>query len=628
MLTITLYAAVVGPAHADSHYNSITFFGDSLTDGGYFSPVTQQIPGVTESGQFTTNPDNTWATPFAHQLGLTSLANTFGGQTGNQAVHNQAINNYAIGGAKAGVEVTNSNFGFDIPVASASSQIDQYLANNKIDPNGLYVVWAGANDLLAASEDSANAQNIIGSAVNSQVMNIKKLSDKGAKYILVPNIPDIGLTPDVVGTAAQGPSTYVTNQFNQAMLKGADNIDANVIPLDTFGLLQQVAASPETYGFNNVTDKACLTDSSLICGKSARVAADANETYFFADSVHPTGQAHKMIADYANAVVTAPNQMAILPHLATTAGFATNERLQSHINQTQSANSSLTTNSSNNSAIRATRNVWAMGDVEGQDIDNLESSGNAQLLVGMDFAYANSAHAVTGIYANVTKKEFNNNDVNSGLSDIELDEFGVGVYHSNTFDNLGGIQVNGALGFGKLDMDVTRAVKLGDYTQKFKSNADGKRYYANLQAGYPMQFSHTTMTPYLGASVSRVNIDALKEVERSGIAMQFDEQEYTTSYGKIGLKGNRNLSDTLNLFGDVYYQKQLSDDQDEITARLNSLPDNSFTTPQPALDEDSFGMTLGLSHQFGQFNANAGVTHTNAKEDDATSVFFGFSRAF
>ena len=59
-------------------------------------------------------------------------------------------NNYAIGGARAGIDTvrtfpTGPNSGIDVPVASANNQTNNYLANNRVDPNGLYVVWAGAN---------------------------------------------------------------------------------------------------------------------------------------------------------------------------------------------------------------------------------------------------------------------------------------------------------------------------------------------------------------------------------------------------------------------------------------------------------------------------------------------------
>ena len=179
-----------------------------------------------------------------------------------------------------------------------------------------------------------------------------------------------------------------------------------------------------------------------------------------------------------------------------------------------------------------------------------------------------------------------------------------------------------------MDVDVTRAVTLGGNKQEFKSNADGKRYYANVQAGYPMQLSSIAITPYIGATASRVRLDALKEQEMSGIAMQFDEQKYTTTYGKLGVKANHYLADTLNVFGDIHYQKQLSDNREAASARLNTIANISFDTPMVETDDDNFGMTLGVSKSFGLLNANAGVTHSQGDDDKATSVFIGLSGAF
>ncbi len=607
MLAISL--SMAGLAHAEL-YSSVTFFGDSLTDGGYFSPITQGKLGIKESGQFTTNPDNVWATSFAEQLGTTSVANTVGSaQTGN---------NYAIGGARAGKDIVNTDFGVNVPVASVNTQVNGYLANKKVDPNGMYVVWGGANDLLAAAANPANAINTISSAAGSQVAAIKALKDNGANYILVPNIPDIGLTPTAIAAGAgfQSSGTMLANLYNQTMYSGAVATGANIIPLDTFSLLQQVAANPKAYGFTNMTQKACNTSSSLLCGSSNLVVPGANESYFFADGIHPSGRAHQMIADYASAIVTAPSLIGVLPHIATTAGLATSERLQSHINQIQSSEQ------------KPARKLWATGDFENQDIAGFEGDSNTQVLLGVDFAHPNSAHAVTGLYGNITQKDFENSGVRTGLSNIDLEEVGFGVYHSNTLDKLGGVQLNGAVGFGNLDVDVTRAVTLGGNKQEFNSNADGKRYYANLQAGYPMQLSSLAITPYIGATASRVRLDALKEQEMSGIAMQFDEQKYTTTYGKLGVKANHNLGDSLNVFGDVHYQKQLSDNREAASARLNTIANISFDTPMVQTDDDNFGMTLGVSKSFGQLNANAGVTHSQGDDDKSTSLFVGLSSTY
>ena len=46
------------------------------------------------------------------------------------------------------------------------------------------------------------------------------------------------------------------------------------------------------------------------------------------------------------------------------------------------------------------------------------------------------------------------------------------------------------------------------------------------------------------------------------------------------------------------------------------------------IDDDSFGMTLGLARQFGAINANAGISHSRGEHDEATSVFVGLSSTF
>lgn len=643
ILAITLSG--VGVAHADD-YSSVTFFGDSLTDGGYFKPVLDKE----ESGQFTTNPDNTWATPFAESLGLTSTANTIdGSQTGN---------NYAIGGARTGVDVSGG-------IDSTSTQVDNYLANNSVDSKGLYSVWSGANDLFAASEDIEgnlngfifNREETVAEAIDEyilpaaqdQVLIVNTLHDNGAKYILVPNIPDVGLTPETIQgdillqqtiegndalkellgpDALKETGSQLAASYNDALYEGIKNTDANVIPLDTFSLLQKVAENPSAYGFSNMSDKACTNKNeegkveSLKCGRDDLAEPEAENSYFFADGVHPTGRAHQMIADYANAVVTAPSQVGLLPHIATQSALATNERLQTHINQLQSHE-----NVQNDTG----PSVWATADINSLDVAGFDSSGNLQLLLGMDLAHNSSSNAVSGIYGNISQSELDNN-LQNGIDQVDLDELGIGVYHSN---KIGNVQLNGALGYGNLDLSLNRKVSLDSYSQDYKSDVDGKRYYATVQAGYPLQvantaqFTNTTITPYLSAIANRVEIDAIKEKDMTDpLAMQFDDQEYNTIYGTLGIKANSSLSNSLDIFGDVHFQKQLDDDREAVEARLNTLSDMPFTTPVTDIDEDSFGMSLGVSRQFEAVSANAGVSYSKGDDDEATSVFVGLSHSF
>lgn len=85
------------PAMAgESPYSKAVFFGDSLTDAGYFRPLLPaDVRPVT--GQFTTNPGWVWSQQVANYYGLNGAANG-NGQSGD---------NYAVGGARVGVDVAS-----------------------------------------------------------------------------------------------------------------------------------------------------------------------------------------------------------------------------------------------------------------------------------------------------------------------------------------------------------------------------------------------------------------------------------------------------------------------------------------------------------------------------------------
>ena len=73
-----LAAAIVlaaAPAFAQQTYSRTVFFGDSLTDAGYYRPLLPaSVQAVT--GQFTTNPDWVWAQYIADYYSTNGSANS------------------------------------------------------------------------------------------------------------------------------------------------------------------------------------------------------------------------------------------------------------------------------------------------------------------------------------------------------------------------------------------------------------------------------------------------------------------------------------------------------------------------------------------------------------------------
>jgi outer membrane lipase/esterase len=328
-LAVALAAAATLPAFAaDETFSRTVFFGDSLTDSGYFRPVIVRTVGPSGAilGRFTTNPGLTWAEHVADRYDTDANSNG-NGQVGD---------NYAAGGARVSATAITA-LG---PAPSLASQVNTYLTANggRADANALYTVWGGANDLFAVAANPAQAQQIIGSAVTAQVGLVGTLQGAGARYVVVPSIPDIGLTPQsrAGGPVAMATGTALANTYNTALYGGLASQGLRVIPVDTFHFLQEVSASPALYGFANVTSAACraqpgIGDSSVFCNPNSLVTPSAADTYLFADGVHPASRAHEMIADLAIAMIDGPQQIAVLPQSATVSGRARADRINNRL---------------------------------------------------------------------------------------------------------------------------------------------------------------------------------------------------------------------------------------------------------------------------------------------------------
>ena len=279
---------------ADSPFTRTVFFGDSLTDAGYFRPLlVQQDPSAAILGRFTTNPGLVWAEWVADHYGTNADPNG-NGQRGD---------NYAAGGSMIATDRMGPPFGL---TPSLRTQVTNYLAANggRADPGALYTVWGGANDLFSITANPAQAQQIIGGAVTAQIGIVGTLQGAGARYVLVPNIPDLGVTPSfrAQGAAAAGQGTALSTAYNNALYGGLASQGLRVIPLDTFSFLREVVASPATYGFGNVTGTACqpqITAQSILCHPGTYVSPGADQGYLFADGVHPSSAAHRIIAEMA-----------------------------------------------------------------------------------------------------------------------------------------------------------------------------------------------------------------------------------------------------------------------------------------------------------------------------------------
>lgn len=255
--------------------------------------------------------------------------------------------------------------------------------------------------------------------------------------------------------------TALAKAYNDALFGGLKAAGLQVIPVDTFHILQEIVASPSTYGFVNVTDKACLTATSLTCSPAAYATPDAYKTYVFADGVHPSSATHEMLGQYTLSILEAPRNQQILTHSAQTIGRSRADQVSWHLDGRPADGLSWWGN------LRGDMQRYAHADL----YDGMAPAG----LFGVDWARDGM---VVGGFAGYGRMDadFGNSKGDFTQSDTSLGLF-AGWYGERVW-------VNGQVSYSWLDYDVTRKVQLGPATRIHEGSPEGSNLTAALNAGY------------------------------------------------------------------------------------------------------------------------------------------------
>lgn len=573
-------ALAAWPAIAhDQPFSQTVFFGDSLTDAGYFRPLLPaNVQAVT--GQFTTNPGLVWSQWLADFYGTGAAANG-NGQTGS---------NYAAGGARNGVDVVNA-LGF---VPSLATQTTNYLAANggRADPDALYTVWGGANDLFAVAADPANAQAIVGGAVAAQVGIIGALQAAGAQYILVPNIPDLGLTPAqrAQGPVAQAQGTALATMYNDALFATLASSNLSVIPVDTFHFLQEVVASPGMFGISNVTGTACMpqiTAQSLTCNPTSLVSPDAPDSYLFADGVHPASGAHRAIADLAVAAIEGPRQMAVLPHSAAGTGRNRAERVAAHIGVKPEGDGSRWWTD-----LRGDFQRYGHG-------DHYDGAGPA-LTVGLDWT---SGSLVYGAFAGYGAQ---GNDWGGRRGEWDQSEATVGGF-AGWFGESGG-WVNGQVSYTRIDFDIERQVPLGPALRTHSASTDGSNLTLAVQGGWEFSDGALRHGPVLGVTAQRIDVDGFAESDPGlSTSLAYADQSFDSLVGSAGWQVSYAITSHLQPYARFTVDREFEDAASQAFARSQSIAGSlAYAVPGVDYDQRYSTLTFGARTQLFGLDANVG----------------------
>ncbi len=241
-------------------YSSLIVYGDSLSDNGnlFAADGGTYPPPPYWMGRMSNGP--VAVEDLAHNLNLPLLDFAWIGAT--TGVGNLVDN---------GTQTTLGTFGLPGMLTSLA------LTKSSLPPGGLAVVWGGANDFLTNGFTMATAEL----AVSDIVSIVTQLQAVGER-VIVPGLPDLGLTPDYWGNSALTAFSFAFDQLLQASLpQGASYVDM-------FGLIHLIDANPLAFGFTDVKDP---------CFDGVNVCANPNQ-YLFWDGFHPTAAGHAVAAEF------------------------------------------------------------------------------------------------------------------------------------------------------------------------------------------------------------------------------------------------------------------------------------------------------------------------------------------
>lgn len=274
---------------AQAAYSNVYFFGDSLSDTGNVYTASGGIEppdALYYQGRLSNGP--VWVETLASRLGF----------AGASTAWLQGGNNYSWAGAFSGLD------GIAGPNTGLLSQIlGQWAPGHpSADPNALYVVGIGGNDLRYVDNNNqpSNAPHTDPALVLGNLLfSLSYLIDHGARNFLVANIPDLGLTPEAV-THSQD-STLLVQAYNAMLSAQLDGLETSrqvsITEIDLFGIIGDVVADAKSGG-----TRYGMTNGTVSCWALNPGAPSCEDSVFF-DYLHPTAKVHALAGELAYAAL-------------------------------------------------------------------------------------------------------------------------------------------------------------------------------------------------------------------------------------------------------------------------------------------------------------------------------------
>lgn len=583
-----------------SPYSQFVNFGDSLSDAGNFPDVGSPLLGGNPTGglRFTNRTGPTYADNnteyygqvvtqvLAGRLGLESLPST--PLLPQLLTGNADGTNYAVGGYRSD-QILDSLVGTSTVAANglARSRTGYLVENPQVDPNGLYYLNGGANDIFQLVQNGRPVT--MAQAAGNMVEAVRALQAAGARYIVVSDLPNVGDTP--LGNSLPGLGDVLnglSDAFNAGLASGLQARGGNYVLLNNRLLLEEIRNDLALFGFDPAIDQTsvcfggdgCTADPTYGVGG----ATPDPSRLLFNDAVHPTTAVHQISADYIYSILEAPAQVSLLPEMGRTA-------LSSHW---QMLDTELAAQRSSSQQVGSGR-AFVQGDYSRSDYDGFGGGDGSRPTVTLGYIHRLSDAWSVGAGFGLAQSSLELGDANSDFDMRSyLGTLLAGYQRDRLFAQL-------ALSAGYLDYDsLDRRFALGVAERTEKGSTEGMLWGVSGKTGFNLMQPGEQLAfgPFVGASYQKVEVDGYREEGTSATALTFDDQTLESLRLTAGLFGEYALSERTRLFGDVARELERKDDEREnVRLSLNSVSGNEFELPGAMRTGDQTRFTLGLAHQ-------------------------------
>ncbi|MDQ9126762.1 autotransporter domain-containing protein [Serratia fonticola] len=599
-------------------YDQLYVFGDSLSDTG-------------NNGRFTydSNQHQLYDEILGQRIGAALVASDNGGY------------NYAAGG---GVAVPALN-----PADNTEDQLQSYLArvNGRADGDGLYIHWIGGNDLAAAAMNVATAPEVAFTSALAAATQVHALLNAGAGTVIVPTVPNIGSTPQLMELIIQqalGPvqgaailaaygklNTLATpdnasrqQAIHQALGAAAQQASSN--PLVQQAIAAQLSAAFDSFSAQaaQLTDFYNQSEDRLLAqGGGNIVRVDVNK--LFSEAIANPGQ-----FGFTNtAGMACPAGVSSAVCSSSMPGFNSEQAylFADHFHPSPQAHQliadyiqAVLDGPAQAVALNQATAAFARDSRATLDsrLQQLRTSSNPQGSLGVFGGYAGqrydySANKVAG------DGDATTHNLTLGVDYQLTDEWLIGALISGSNDNqqpssrydykargvlLSAFSsvtlfeqgwVNADLHYASVNYDdINRSMQLGSLTRTETGDTDGKQWGARVTAGYDFPIaSYLTTGPMAQFAWDYSNVSGYSENGDDSTAMRFNDQTYHSQIGAVGWRLDSQLG-VVNPYAEVSYQHQFGDGVYRAGGGLKSTQ-TSFTRDSASQDKNWMDITLGAN---------------------------------